>query len=72
MFIYSLCFTGQAEAIANEIHEAGVFKTFNIKIFCLKEENKKFNIADVKCAIFVCSTTGNQFTLIFLDLYRPK
>lgn len=52
--------SGQAEAIATEIHESAVFESYNAKIFCLKEEGKSFNIKDVNCAIFVCSTTGKS------------
>ena len=58
-------FLGQAEAIASEILEAAVFQNFNVKLHCLKDEGKEFHIQDVKCAVFVCSTTGIPYSLLF-------
>ena len=49
---------GQAEAIAGEIHEAAVFQNYDVKLHCLKDEGKEFQLKNVKCAVFVCSTTG--------------
>ena len=55
---YNFNVLGQAEAISKEIHEAALFRNYEAKIHCLKEENKFFSIRDVKCGVFVCSTTG--------------
>ncbi|CAK8672123.1 methionine synthase reductase-like [Clavelina lepadiformis] len=51
--------TGQAETIANGIHEDAVYNNYDSNVFCLKEEGKEFVITDVTCVIFVCSTTGD-------------
>ncbi|XP_078492531.1 methionine synthase reductase-like [Ciona intestinalis] len=51
--------TGQAEEIAKQIHEDAVFGGYDAEVFCLKEEGKKFDIKEIKCAVFVCSTTGD-------------
>ena len=59
-FYFDILLIGQAEAIANEIHEAAVFQNYKVQLHCLKNEGKEFDIKDVKCAVFICSTTGNS------------
>nr|CAB3264070.1 methionine synthase reductase-like [Phallusia mammillata] len=51
--------TGQSESIATDIHEDGVFRNYDIELFCLKDEGKLFNISEINCAVMVCSTTGD-------------
>nr|XP_002741834.2 PREDICTED: methionine synthase reductase-like [Saccoglossus kowalevskii] len=51
--------TGQAEAIAEEIQEDAENHGLKADLFCLSQTEKKFNIVDEKCVVFVVSTTGD-------------
>uniref|UniRef100_H2YB52 Methionine synthase reductase n=1 Tax=Ciona savignyi TaxID=51511 RepID=H2YB52_CIOSA len=51
--------TGQAEEIATQIHEDAVFNGYDVDLHCLKDAGKKFDISQITCAVFVCSTTGD-------------
>ena len=50
--------TGQAKAIAEEIHERAEEQGFRSKLFCLSLTDKKFTIDKEKLVVFVASTTG--------------
>ena len=56
---------GQAQSIAEGIHEDAIFNGTNAKIACLKDEGNTFNIEKVEVAIVICSTTGS---FCFVDL----
>ena len=50
--------TGQAKAIAEEIHEMSETHGFDSKIFCLSLTEKKFDLPKEPLVVFVVSTTG--------------
>lgn len=50
--------TGQAEAIAEEIHENSSQHGLETKLFCLSQTEKKFSLERETVVVFVVSTTG--------------
>ncbi|EDO40246.1 predicted protein [Nematostella vectensis] len=50
--------TGQAKAIADEIHEKSASNGLNSKLFCLSLTEKKFMLEKESAVVFVVSTTG--------------
>ena len=50
--------TGQAEAIAEEIHETSSQHGLETKLFCLSQTEKKFSLEREPVVVFVVSTTG--------------
>ncbi|RDD45610.1 Methionine synthase reductase [Trichoplax sp. H2] len=51
--------TGQAQTIAEDIYQQCLDRHFDSKLLCLDQHDKKFNITQVKKAVFVISTTGD-------------
>eukprot|EP00112_Aurelia_sp_Birch-Aquarium-sp1_P014105 Seg3019.3 transcript_id=Seg3019.3/GoldUCD/mRNA.D3Y31 product="Methionine synthase reductase" protein_id=Seg3019.3/GoldUCD/D3Y31 len=51
--------TGQAKAIAEEIHQRCTDHNLTASIFCLSLTEKKFCINEESCVVFVVSTTGD-------------
>lgn len=50
--------TGQAQAIAEEIHENSSQNGLETKLFCLSQTEKKFSLEREAVVVFVVSTTG--------------
>ncbi|XP_031564825.1 methionine synthase reductase-like [Actinia tenebrosa] len=50
--------TGQAQAIAEEIHEKSSQNGLETKLFCLSQTEKKFSLEREPVVVFVVSTTG--------------
>lgn len=59
IFVFYGSQTGQAQSIAESVHEDAIFQGIDCKLFCLKDEGKLFDITKIKLALFVCSTTGD-------------
>ncbi|KAK3714369.1 hypothetical protein QZH41_007988 [Actinostola sp. cb2023] len=51
--------TGQAQAIAEEIHENSTQHGLQSKLFCLSQTEKKFSLENEPLVVFVVSTTGD-------------
>eukprot|EP00117_Sycon_ciliatum_P002063 scpid103229/ scgid7460/ Methionine synthase reductase len=51
--------TGQAKAIAEEIHNNSESQGLSSRIFCLSQTDKKFAVDREQLVVFVCSTTGD-------------
>eukprot|EP00058_Branchiostoma_floridae_P027416 XP_002612907.1 hypothetical protein BRAFLDRAFT_282133 [Branchiostoma floridae] len=51
--------TGQAKAIAEEIHENAEKHGLRTDLFGLELTEKKFDVTKESCVVFVCSTTGD-------------
>lgn len=50
--------TGQAQAIAEEIHQNSTQHGINSKLFCLSQTEKRFTLEKEPFVVFVVSTTG--------------